>query len=120
MLHAAALNLLVRLRAVVADPPALTDLTDPTPDRATVGDPKLPKACLSGAERRRYHNDRAQRDPLGQGHIATWRMMLIKVAGQVRQTERRIYVTLPAQWPHLSWFNRVCERIAALATPATN
>jgi hypothetical protein len=117
MLHAAALNLLVRLRAVVSDPPELTHQDDPQPERVPVADAGLPVACLRGRERRRYHNYRRQRDPLGQGHIATWRMLLIKVAGEVRQTARRIYISIPAQWPHLNWFRQVCARIAALASP---
>ncbi len=117
-LHAAALNLLVRLRRLVADPPALTAQDDPCPEAVPVADPSLPPEALTGRERRRYHTRRRQRDPLGRGHIETWRTMLIKVAGEVTQSVRRILITLPAHWPHLAWFRTVCERIAALRAGA--
>ena len=117
-LHAAALNLLVRLRALVADPPALTAQDDPRPDAVPVADPALPPEALAGQERRRYHTRRRQKDPLGRGHIETWRTMLIKVAGEVTQSVRRILITLPAHWPHLTWFRSVCEKIAALGSCA--
>ena len=86
MLHAAALNLLVRLRRVVADPPTLTTSDDGSGDAVPVADPTVPVEALHGDERRRYHRYRRQRDPLGQGHITTWRMMLIKVACEVIQS----------------------------------
>jgi hypothetical protein len=111
-LHGAALNLLIRLRPVIADPPALTTREDPSPDRVPVADPSLPVEVLAGPERRRYHTRRRQKDPLGKGHIATWQTMLIKVAGEVTQSARRILITIPAHWPHLSWFRHVCQRIA--------
>lgn len=122
-LHAAALNLLVRLRAVVADPPTLIAHDDPRrlllppEDRASlvpVEDPTLPVASLTGAERRRYENYRRRKDPLGQGHAATWQMFLIKVAGEVIQSARRILIRIPAHWPHLRWFQTVCRRLAEL------
>jgi|ETNmetMinimDraft_26_1059896.scaffolds.fasta_scaffold30163_1 hypothetical protein len=110
-LHVAALNLLVRLRGLVSDPPTLTHMGDHDPDRVPVQEPTLPVEALDGQERRRYHNRRRQKDPLGQGHIETWRTLLIKVAGEVTQSTRRIRITIPAQWPHLSWFLHVCQRI---------
>ena len=113
-LHCAALNLLIQLRTVVADPPALTTQEDHSPDRVPVADPTLPVEALTGQERRRYHTRRRRKDPLGKGHIATWQMMLIKVAGQVTQSARRILITIPAHWPHWSWFRHVCQRIAEL------
>jgi len=112
-LHAAALNLAVRLRRVVAIPPALTALDDSDPQRVPVADPTLPVAALSGTERRRYHNRRRQQDPLGEGHLSTWRTMVIKVAGEVIQSTRRIRVRVPSHWPHLGWFRHVCACIAA-------
>jgi len=122
MLHAAALNLLVRLRQAVADPPGLTYRDQPAineqPGDVPVADPELPVAALTGAERRRYHNYRRRKDPLGQGHIATWQTLLIKVAGQVIRSARRIVVRIPAQWPHLSWFRYVCHRLAELQAGA--
>jgi hypothetical protein len=122
MLHAAALNLLVQLRRLVADPPGLTcrdrPAIDAQPGDVPVADPELPVAALTGRERRRYHNYRRRKDPLGQGHIATWQTLLIKVAGQVTRSARRILVRIPAQWPHRSWFSYVCRRIAELGTGA--
>jgi hypothetical protein len=121
LLHAAALNLLVRLRAVVADPPGLipADQAAVNPsDDVPVTDPTLPVATLTGTERRRYHNHRARKDPLGQGHIATWQTLLIKVAGQVIQSARRILIKIPTHWPHLHWFRHVCRRLDELRAGA--
>lgn len=123
-LHAAALNLMVRLRRLVADPPELVALDDPA---AAAGDPRfvpvhdatLPIAALPQPDRRRYHNYRRRKDPLGQGHLATWRTMLIKVAGQVLRSARRVLVTLPAAWPYHDWFVHVCQRIRTLAPLTT-
>jgi len=111
------LNLLVRLRAVVADPPTLTTQDDGDPQRVPVADPSLPVEALSGQERRRYHTRRRRKDPLGQGHIQTWRTFLIKVAGVVSQSTRRILIVIPTHWPHLSWFRYVYQRIKALGSP---
>lgn len=113
-LHCAALNLLIRLRRVVADPPGLTAQDDPSEDCVSVADPTVPIEALTGPERHRYHTRRRQRDPLGQGHLGTWHTFLIKVAGEVSQSVRRIRVTIPAHWPHLAWFRHVCERIAEI------
>jgi hypothetical protein len=119
MMHAAALNLLIRLRALVANPPELTSEEDPCPgDHVPVADPAIPVESLTGRERRRYHTYRRRQDPLGQGHIATWRIMLIKVAGEVTQSARRILITIPAHWPHLPWLRRISEAIAAHAHSA--
>jgi hypothetical protein len=61
MLHAA-LNLLVRLRRVVADPPSLTTSDDSfeaqdkrSRDAVPVADPTVPVEALHGDERRRPH-----------------------------------------------------------------
>ena len=112
-LHCAALNLLIRLRAVIAEPPTLAEYGKQGADQVPVKDPSLPVEALAGKERHRYHNYRCQLDPLGQGQIETWRTMLIKVAGQVTQSVRRIVITIPAHWPHLEWFGKVCQAIAA-------
>lgn len=117
-LHCAALNLLIRLRPVIADPPTLAECGKQGADQVPVKDPSLPVEALAGKERHRYHNYRRRLDPLGQGHIDTWRTMLIKVAGQVTQSVRRIVVTIPAHWPHLDWFRKVCRRIADLRCSA--
>ena len=114
MMHAAALNLLVRLRRVVADPPTLAALGRATDEQVPVMDPTLPPAALSEPERRRFHNIRRRKDPLGQGHACTWQSLLIKGAGQVVQSARRILITIPAAWPHCAWFLHVCQRVAAL------
>ena len=111
MLHAAALNLLIRLRRVVADPPTLTTSDDHSGDAVPVADPTVPVEALRGEERRRYQRYRRQRDPLDQGHITTWRMMFLKVACEVIQSTRRILIRVPAHWPFLAWFCRVCQGI---------
>jgi hypothetical protein len=109
------LNLLVRLLRLVAEPPALTHLGDPAGDRVPVADPDQPAATLCDKERRLYHTVRRRADPLGEWHSATWRMMLIKVDGQVVQSARRLPVIIPAQWPHRRWFHHVCLRIGDYA-----
>jgi hypothetical protein len=121
-LHAAAMNLLVRLRRFVAEPmPALTPTAEmvQTPDNqpddtavAAEGD-RVPAEALMGAERQRHFRLRRQRDPLGEGHPCTWRTLLIKVAAEVVVRTRRIIVRLSSSWPHLDWYRRVCERLRA-------
>jgi len=105
-LHAAALNLLVRLRHQVADPPPQNP------------DTELPREALAGYARRRFFNQRRNRDPLGEGHPATWRMRLIKVAARVIETSRRILVRLSGSWPHLDHYRRVSQQILDMAHPA--
>jgi len=105
-LHAAALNLLARLRRQVADPPP----QDPTAE--------LPREALAGYSRRRFFNHRRDRDPLGEGHACTWRMRLIKVAARVTETSRRIVVGLSGSWPHLEHYRRVSQQILDLAPRA--
>jgi hypothetical protein len=119
-LHVAGLNLLIRLRPLIADPPTLRawDEYDPDHERVPVKDPTLPAEALANDERRRYQNYRRRKDPLGRGQIETWRTMFIKVAGEVTQSVRRILVTLPAHWPHLDWFRHVCQRIAVMSGSA--
>jgi hypothetical protein len=123
MLHAAALNLLVRLRAVVSDPPTLLAHDDPAWQQlkreergnyVPVDDPTLSPTALAEPERRRYQNYRRRKDPLGQGHIETWRLMLIKVAGEVIPSARRILIRIAGHWPYLRWFQEVCRRLNEL------
>lgn len=95
-LHAAALNLLVRLRREIADPPA-----------ARQGE----AATLTGVERKRYQNARRRRDPLGEGHPATWRLLLIKVAASVLVSCRRIVVRLSGSWPNQNYFEQVHQHV---------
>jgi len=101
-LHALAMNLLVRLRRQVADPLA----GEPTAVESLV-----PAEAQTGPERQRRFRQRRQRDPLGEGQPCTWRLLLIKVAGEVVVSARRILVRLSSNWPHLNWYRRVCERL---------
>jgi len=101
-LHAAAHNLLVRLRRTIASPPEL------------VGRPELPTEALSDRDRKRYQTRRRERDPLGEGQPCTWRSRLIKVAAQVVVTTRRIHVKLSGCWPFLDFYRHVSDRIRSL------
>lgn len=102
-LHAAALNLLVRLRhAVVLSPPATAELGLPA---------ELPAAAIDVPHRKRFFNKRRQRDPLGEGFACTWRTRLIKVAAEVITRARRVIVRLSASWPHLDHFLAVSRAV---------
>jgi hypothetical protein len=126
-LHAAAMNLLVRLRRFIAEPlPALAaaaEMAAPAPSPAgagasPAGGAGVPAEALAGSARQRHFRLRRQRDPLGEGHPCTWRTLLIKVAAEVVVTTRRVVIRLSASWPHLGWYRRVCERLRApLPTP---
>jgi hypothetical protein len=124
-LHAAAMNLLVRLRRFIAEPlPALAPqpkTVSPTsqPDGAVLpaAETCVPAEALSGAARQRHFRLRRQRDPLGEGHPCTWRTLLIKVAAEVIVRTRRIMVRLSSSWPHLDWYRRVCDRLRAPVPP---
>jgi hypothetical protein len=102
-LHTAAYHLLVRLRQLVADPPA--------PPRV---DPPLPLEARPPHQKRRYFNRRRQQDPLGEGHANTWQTRLIKVAARVRQSARRVIVELSGCWPYLEHYAHVSQRVLAL------
>jgi hypothetical protein len=98
-LHAAALNLLVRLRrAVVQRPPTSAELGLPA---------ELPAEALDEPGRRKFFNKRRERDPLGGGFACTWRTRLIKVAAEVLVRARRVIVRLSGSWPHLDHFLEV-------------
>jgi Transposase DDE domain group 1 len=102
-LHAAALNLLVRLRHAVALPP---------PTAAALGLPaELPAAAIDAPDRRRFFNERRRRDPLGEGFASTWRTRLIKVAAEILVRARRVIVRLSATWPHLDHFLAVSRAV---------
>jgi hypothetical protein len=105
-LHAAAHNLLVRLRRGFASPPP------PPPPAVTSLDPiqtnPVPTEALAGRARRRYFTRRRQADPLGEGQPCTWRSLLIKVAAEVVVSSRRVLVRLSASWPYLDWYHRLC------------
>jgi hypothetical protein len=119
-LHAAAMNLLVRLRRFIAEPlPAdapSADTAGPAAsqageDASAAAGVSVPAEALRGAERQRHFRLRRQRDPLGEGHPCTWRTLLIKVAAEVIVRTRRVVVRLSSSWPHLDWYRRVCERV---------
>src|SRR4029077_12514700 len=99
-LHAAALNLLVRLRQEIAAPPP-----------ALAGD--VPVASLPEPERKRYQNARRRQDPLGEGQPATWRLLLIKVAATVIVSCRRIVVRLSGSWPHRDLFENISQHVSS-------
>ena len=113
-LHAAANNLLVRLRRAFASPPLL----EPTPLSPIDNEP-VPTEALAGAARRRYFNRRRQADPLGEGQPCTWRSLLIKVAAEVIVSSRRILVRLSSAWPHLDWYHRLTVFLTT-APPASS
>ncbi|MFH1920455.1 MAG: IS1380 family transposase [Planctomycetota bacterium] len=106
-LHLLSANLLVRVRRLVADPPA------PEPGS------EVPTEALAGRDRKRWFNRRREHDPLGEGHAETWRMRLIKVAAQIVVSTRRVLVRLSGSWPFLSHYqtvsaavNEACARLA--------
>ena len=104
-LHAAALNLLTRLRRQVA--------RNPSPESLGIGDP-VPSQALSGRSRKTFFNRRREADPLGEGHPATWRTRLIKVAAEVFVSARRIVVRVSAHWPHLPHLADVTRQVLRL------
>jgi hypothetical protein len=102
-LHTAALNLLVRLRqAVVQAGPTSAELGLPA---------DLPAEAIDDPNRKRFFNERRQRDPLGGGFACTWRTRLIKVAAEVITRSRRVLVRLSASWPYVEEFLRVSNTI---------
>jgi hypothetical protein len=98
-LHAAALNLLVRLRVEIADPP---------PREAVA---PLPVETWTTTQHKRYQRLRRQQDPLGEGQPWTWRTLLIKVAATVIVSTRRVLVQLSASWPHINYFQQVSDHV---------
>jgi len=138
-MHCLAANLLVRVRRVVAQPPAplpssveaeAKRMEPPQPEPAceeqtaaaaapcaacmtasAASSGPLPASQLAGAERKRYFNHRRQQDPLGEGHAETWRTRLIKVAAQIVVSSRRVLVQLSSSWPHLDHYRAVCEAV---------
>lgn len=98
-LHVLTANLLVRVRRLVADPPA------PEPGS------EVPTEALPVRNRKRWFNRRRQRDPLGEGHAETWRMRLIKVAAQIVVSTRRVLVRLSGSWPFLRHYQAVSAAV---------
>lgn len=102
-LHAAALNLLIRLRHAVV-------LTTPTP--AELGMPAdFPTEAIDEPERKKFFNKRRERDPLGEGFACTWRTRLIKVAAEIVTRTRRVIVRLSASWPYIDEFLRISQAV---------
>lgn len=97
-LHAAAMNLLARLRHEIAAPP-------PSPSA------DVPAEALEGEARKQYQNARCRQDPLGEGQPATWRMLLIKVAAEVVVSCRRILLRLSGSWPNLDYFEHIRQHV---------
>jgi len=131
-LHACALNLLVRLRRVVADPPPLDIITTPlqpgseptaaapAPSAPASTPPQpLPLEAQPAATKKRYYQRRRQEDPLGEGQPCTWRSLVIKVAAEVTVSTRRIVIRLSSSWPNLDYFRHVCDRLFAHIRPVT-
>ena len=101
-LHTAALNLLVRLRQLVAAPP------EPDPPSP------IPTEALDQPHRRGYFNLRRMLDPLGEGQPETWRMRLIKVAAEIIVSTRRVLVRLSGNWPYLNHYAQVSDAVLAM------
>ena len=116
-LHAAAMNLLIRLRREVAEPPLPETTPTPLAEPLPVD---VPAEAWTGEHRRRYFRWRRLRDPLGEGHPCTWRTLLIKVAAEVLVSGRRILVRLSASWPHLDFFRHLCEHFAPSTPPLSD
>ena len=98
-MHVLSANLLVRVRRLVADPPA--------PESGN----EVPTEALAGRARKRWFNRRREHDPLGEGHAETWRMRLIKVAAQIVVSTRRVLVRLSGSWPFLRHYQAVSAAV---------
>lgn len=105
-LHAAALNLLVRLRQTTALPPH-------SPAQFGVSS-KLPPEALGDPDRKRFFTRRRKRDPLCEGFACTWRTQLIKVAAEVLTRARRVVIRLSSSWPHLEQYLHISHAVARL------
>lgn len=107
-LHTFAYTLMVRMRRLVAQPL----LPEPRQE--------LPNEALQGRQRRRMHNRRRERDPLGEGHPCTWRTRLIKVAACITESSRRVVVRLASSWPYLDHYQTISGAILAAARANTS
>jgi len=103
-LHAAALNLLVRLRRATARKIEIntTDLNR-----------EIPPEAFAGWDRRTWFNRRRRNDPLGEGFACTWRQRLIKVAAEITVSARRVLVRLSASWPFAEEYQRISQAVLA-------
>lgn len=111
-LHTATLCLLVRLRHAVVE-------STPAPAEPNQSD-GLPAEALDEPARRKFFNNRRDRDPLGGGFACTWRTRLIKVAAEVITRSRRVIVRLSGSWPHLDQFLKVSRAVSppCVASPS--
>lgn len=126
-LHTLAMNLLTRLRRAIADLPvpaaeaAMPVVATGAAAAATEGTSTdavgVPVEAWTGERRRRGFRERRRRDPLGEGHPCTWRLLLIKVAAEVVVSARRVVIKLSSSWPHLHWYRQVCERLRLRVLP---
>lgn len=102
MMHTLAANLLVRLRQIVAEPPA------PPPI-----EPDLPLEARPLHQKRRHWSQRRKDDPLGEGHACTWRSLVIKVAARIVVTTRGIRVLLSTAWPNWRYYLAASNAVSA-------
>ena len=103
-LHAAALNLLVRLRRATS--------RGLQPQDVGVNS-DLPAEALPPKEKKTYFNRRRRDDALGEGFACTWRTQLIKVAAEISVSARRIVVRLSGSWPYLNEYVRISQAVLA-------
>ncbi len=90
-LHAASLNLLIRLRNTLPQSDPHKSRPAPVPDAES-------RRPTTGSELRR-------------AQPATWRLRLIKVAAEVIVSSRRVLVRLSSAWPSLPTCCRVLELV---------
>lgn len=102
MMHTLAANLLVRLRQLVAEPPAPPQV-----------EPEMPLEARSLHQKRRHWSQRRKDDPLGEGHACTWRTLVIKVAARIVVTARRVRVLLSTAWPNWRYYLAASHAVAA-------
>lgn len=102
MMHTLAANLLVRLRQLVAEPPAPPQV-----------EPDMPFEARPLHQKRRHWSQRRTDDPLGEGHACTWRTLVIKVAARVVVTARCVRVLLSTAWPNWRYYLAVSNAVAA-------
>ena len=92
LMHAAALNLMIRLRRILPDTPPADRRSAPLPDAERPGP-------ATAAELRR-------------AQPATWRLRLIKVAAEVIVSCRRVLIRLSSAWPGLPTWRVVLQTVA--------
>ena len=76
-----------------------------------ITDDFVPTEAPAGRDRKRWLNRRREHDPLGEGHVETRRMRLIKVAAQTQVSTRRVLVRVSASWPFLKHYQAVSAAV---------